>query len=318
MMKCIKSIILLSVLTVSSADYLTAQTSGLDFLTVGPNTFSLGINEASTAVLIGASALYTNPANLVLEPSSSVTGSHSLWIAGLQNSHVAVNVNNRQRAIAFGLLTSRADDFEARSRAGPSEGTFTVSYLSVAASYAQRLGPISIGGTAQYVREEYFVNNASGYAFNAGISGKLLNGRIRVSGSLQNAGKMDELIAESTKLPANVKIGIWGKLFEMIIPGDESLPIGISVTGDYTQPLESGIDDEFVAYNPGDGFFNIGLMIDIAEVISLRTGYKTGDTARRTGFGAGVIIDALRFDYALVPFSTGFGTVHSIGLSYYF
>lgn len=318
MMKYFTSIILLSVFTVFPAGNVTAQTSGLDFLTVGPNTFSLGINEASTAALIGASALYTNPANLVLEPSSSVTGSHSLWIADLQNSHLAVNLNNRQRAIAFGLLTSRADDFEARTRAGPSEGTFTVSYLSVAASYAHRLGPISIGGTVQYLREEYFVNNASGYAFNAGISGELVNRRIRVSGALQNAGKMNKLVTEETKLPANIKIGIWGKLFEMVLPGRESPTLDISVLGDYIQPVESGIDDEFVSYSPGDGFYNIGLMVDVAEVVSLRAGYKTGDTVRRTSFGAGIMIDALRFDYALVPFSTGFGTVHSIGLSYYF
>jgi hypothetical protein len=33
-------------------------------------------------------------------------------------------------------------------------------------------------------------------------------------------------------------------------------------------------------------------------------------------YGIGFIAEKVSFDYAIIPFNTGFGTVHSIGLQY--
>jgi len=35
-------------------------------------------------------------------------------------------------------------------------------------------------------------------------------------------------------------------------------------------------------------------------------------------FGTGVILNNITANYALIPFETGFGTVHSVGIGYRF
>jgi len=56
----------------------------------------------------------------------------------------------------------------------------------------------------------------------------------------------------------------------------------------------------------------------VEDIISLRTGYKTRDTVRPWSLGLGLDIETISANYAIVPFETGFGTVHSLGLQYQF
>lgn len=293
-------------------------TSGLDFLNVAPDTRSLSLAEAVTSVPTGASAIYTNPANLGFELSTGVSASYTLWIADVYNSHVAVNLKRGNDTFAFGLLNSTASDFEARMRPGPPDGSFSVSYLSAAAAYARTFNNISVGAAGHFIREEYLVNNASGYALNFGISGHWLNRRLRAGATLLNLGEMNELIDEATELPANVRAGISGKIFEFIPSKNEDLPILVILYFDYVKPLEKDIRSNFISHNPNEGFFNLGISFDVAETIILRAGYKTGETERPISFGVGIEMENLNFNYAMIPFNTGFGTVHSIGLQYYF
>ncbi|MDZ7693250.1 MAG: hypothetical protein U5K69_19385 [Balneolaceae bacterium] len=102
------------------------QTSGLDFLNIGPNTRALSLGEAVTALPMGGSSIYTNPANLAFDTTSTLSADYTLWIADFYNSHVAVNLRNSEnQALAFGLLNSSSLDFQARTSPGPSEGTFS-------------------------------------------------------------------------------------------------------------------------------------------------------------------------------------------------
>jgi hypothetical protein len=62
-----------------------AQEYGLELLTIGPSTQAFGLNDAVTAQLLGASNLYTNPANLALEDNSSLNADYTLWIGEYQS-----------------------------------------------------------------------------------------------------------------------------------------------------------------------------------------------------------------------------------------
>ncbi len=138
-----------------------AQEYGLELLTIGPSTQAFGLNDAVTAELLGASNLYTNPANLALENSSSGNADYTLWIGDINYTHAGVNMRKGSRAIAFGFIGSQGDDFELRNQPGPSEGAFSVSFLSLSGGYAYKLGPVALGATAQYIREDYYIYNAS-------------------------------------------------------------------------------------------------------------------------------------------------------------
>ena len=294
-----------------------AQQSGLDMLTIGPDAEALGLNEAVTAELLGASNLYTNPANLALEESSSLNATYTLWIGDLTHTHAGVNFRKGSRALAFGFIGSQVEDIPLRDQPGPSDGSFNISTLSLSGGYAYRFGPLSLGAAGQYLRQEYYIYDASGFAFNFGAGLRLLDGRIHVGTSLVNLGEMNKLRNESTTLPTAFRSGFDAELITFTAPENEDLPITVNLKNDWVIPVTS-VSGTTQGETTEDIYTNIAIELDIANIIMLRSGYKTGDTVRHWSAGAGVSVGSITANYALVPFETGFGTAHSIGLRYRF
>ncbi|MEX0661099.1 MAG: PorV/PorQ family protein [Balneolaceae bacterium] len=292
--------------------------TGMDFLNIGPSSRILSLNEATTATPTGSSAIYTNPALLILETSSSVDLNYTLWVADVNNQFASVNLLQDSYAIGFGVYNSRSDGFQARDQPGPSQGDFSISYLSLAASAAYKIGSFSAGITAHYLREEVFQFRANGYAITTGVTGSFLDERVRIGTVLQNIGEMEELDNVSTELPTTFKAGVMANLIEFTTPGENDLPVLLSLHADYIVPLEDKPTSDFLDQNEGDNFLAVAVSADVADLFYLQTGYKWGPTERPFSFGTGVFIDPIRVNYALVPFRTGYGTSHSIGLQFYF
>jgi hypothetical protein len=292
--------------------------SGLDFLNIGPSSRLLSISEASTAALTGPSAIYTNPALLVLEDESSLDLSYTLWISNVNNQFAAVNFRRNNSAFGLGVYNSRSDGFQARQQPGPSSGDFSIGYLSVSGAAAYQFGPLSVGATAQYLREEVFQFRANGYAISAGAAAEFSDRRIRAAAAVKNMGTMESLDEISTLLPSSFNAGISASLIEFVTPGANDLPVLVTVYGDWSKPIEENPTSDFIQRDENEGFFSIAVNADVAELFYLQGGYRFGPTERPFSFGLGLAIEPVRVNYAVVPFSTGFGTVHSFGLQYYF
>jgi len=294
------------------------QGTGFELLRTGPNTVALGLNETTSTYLLGASDIYSNPANLAFETASGFNADYALWIGDLTNTHAAVHFKKNNGAIGFGLLASEAGDFELRDRPGPSQGSFSVSYLALSGAYAQSFKNIAIGATLHYLREELYIYNASGYAFNAGISSHWLDKQLIVSAVMLNMGKMDKLNNDRTSLPSRLKGGIQAKVYQTNSRTD-GFPLTFHLLSDLVIPLDGdNVPSETPSDTSEDAYLNIGFSTRLANMVSLRAGYKTGQTARPLSFGLGVALSQIKINYALVPFETGFGTVHSVGLGYRF
>ncbi|MEX0906404.1 MAG: PorV/PorQ family protein [Balneolaceae bacterium] len=291
--------------------------SGLDFLNISPSARMLSISEAGTASLTGPAAIYSNPSLLVFEPSSALDVNYTLWVSDVENQFAAVNLLKDSRALAFGVYNSRATDFEARDRPGPSQGSFSISYLSLSAAGAYRLGPVAAGITAHYLREEIFELRANGYAITAGASTEFMNGRIRAGASLKNLGEMEELDTEATKLPAELNLGVMANLVEFTTPGANDLPVLLSLHTNWLKPIEENSSSDYTGRS-NENFFTVALSANASDLLFLQAGYIFGPTERPFSTGMGLRIEPVRVNYALVPFSTGFGTVHSIGIQFYF
>lgn len=292
--------------------------SGLDFLNIGASSRMLSLSEATTASATGPSSIYSNPSLLVLDDQSSLDVSYSLWIANVNNQFAAMNLRRNDRAFALGIYSSGSDGFEARDRPGPSAGEFSIRYLSLSGAIAQKIGPFSIGVTGQYLREEVFQFRASGYAFNAGITTSFMDGKILAAAAVKNLGKMESLDEESTPLPSSFNAGLSASLIEFNTPGENDLPVLVSLIADWHQPIEESSGGDFTGSNKEDGFFTVAMDLNIGDLLFVQSGYRWGPTERPYSFGLGLEIESVRVNYALVPFSTGFGTVHSFGVQYYF
>lgn len=302
----------------ATCSYAQDTGSGMDFLNIGPSSRILSVSEAATAADIGPSAIYSNPSLLALEDQSSLDISYTLWIANVSNQFAAINFKRNNRAFAFGVYSSGSGGFEARDRPGPSAGEFSIRYLSLSGAAAQRLGPFSVGVTGQYLREEVFQFRASGYAFNAGLSGTFMSNKIRAGAAIHNIGSMESLDEESTPLPSSYSIGATASLIQFSAPGQTELPVLITLIADWSQPIKENPGSDFINKNEEDGFFSVAVDMNVGDLIFVQGGYRWGPTERPMSFGLGLALESIRVNYALVPFSTGFGTVHSFGVQYYF
>jgi hypothetical protein len=183
--------------------------------------------------------------------------------------------------------------------------------------YAYRLGPLALGASLQYLREEYYFYNASGYAANFGAAAQVWDNRIRIGAGLLNLGEMSKLRNQPTDLPATFRTGFSADLFTFITPQNEDLPISVALKNDVIFPLQKTPQTTQGNSSP-QIYSNIAIEISVAKIIALRTGYKTGDTVRPWSAGLGLDMEWISADYAIIPFETGFGTVHSLGLQYQF
>jgi hypothetical protein len=287
-------------------------------LEISPTAYSLSKSEATTSIADGAASIYSNPALLALNKFSSIDLGYSAWVAGVNNIFGGVNFKSGKQAVAFSFYTSASDDYEQRNNPGPANGTFSIGYISIAGAYAYDFDYFSLGGSFQFLNEQNFTYRANGYAFSAGIASQFLDERLRAGASVSNLGEMDVLVNEATKLPANFKIGLSADLIRFLPPKNDDLPVMVKLFTDYVYPLEEIDEKDFVDYKGSDPYLNLGLAFNIAEVIELSGGFKPQNDVRPISFGASFMVSELAFNYALIPFNTGYGTVHSIGLQYKF
>jgi hypothetical protein len=317
----IRSILVL--LTLTSASF--GQTAGgLRFLEIGADPLSLGMSETKTAVLLGAPSIFSNPANLALESSSSLSATHTFWIADTRNIQGAINFRRDQNAFAFGVYTSLIDDIEARTVPGSSNGSFSWQYYAFAASAARNFGPVSLGATGMYLYEQVYLSSARGFAFNAGATTSLLDDRLRIAAAATSIGKMDPLNASRSEVPGRMKVGAEIQAVQFSVDGSTEIPVLISLAADFVKPVE-WIDQEQSPFQedvPGfvkstdTPWLNTALRADIADLLNLRIGFTTSDTSRPISIGAGVRRFGVEADFAFVPFNDGFGSAISFGLRY--
>ncbi len=298
------------------------QSTGMHFLLVGPSAHNMGASDGHTAALTGASAIYLNPAMLALENRNSATLSYMLWPAtDTQNSFAGLVYKGDRQAFGLALLSSLNDDIPFRSGATSNpDGYFAVRYFSMAGSYSRSFGPLAVGVTGMYLYEQFFRQDASGFAANAGLALNMLEERVRLGASLRNLGSMQDLAETATRLPTLISLGTNVQLLQFSTTAvEDEIPLLLSVTADYNIPLNdvSGSDDGAILSQDA-GYLNAGLELNIAQIIDLRAGVRTGDTQRRFSTGAGIFISDFYFNYAFLPFQDGFGVAHAVSLQYYF
>lgn len=298
----------------------SGQSTGLHFLLTGPSAHNMGVSDGHTAALSGASAVFLNPAMLSLEKGSSATLSYYLWPAtDTQNQFAGIHFLRNKNAFGIALLASMNDGIEKRDGPGDPVGLMATNYFSLAASYSRAAGPLSFGATAMYLYEQFPTYDARGYGLNAGLALQLLEERVRFAATLRNLGSMEELNKSATRLPTLLSFGTDIGLLQFSTTAiDEDIPLLVSLVADYNIPLNEIEEEGSDIMAVGDGYLNAGLEINISGIIDLRSGYRTGDTQRKLNFGAGLLVGDFYFNYAFMPFETGFGAAHALSLQYFF
>ena len=311
--------ILTTILFISISYGLTAQDAGTGFsmLENAPTPAGLALNEATVSIPQGTGSIFINPALLVLNSSSTIDVGYSSWIEESNFIFGGANFINGNRAFSIGIYNSSVGGIEQRNNPGPSNGEFDISYLSVSTALAYNFDFISLGVAGQFLNEENAQYQASGYALNFGAASEFFDSKLRTGISVLNIGSMDKLINEATSLPELLRAGVSMDVFEFAPPKNADLPVLVSLSSDFVQPLNKRetLQNGEVQNDP---YFNFGLRLNFAEVLELSSGFKTGEQAKQFSFGVGFVTDLINVNYALVPYRYGFGSLNSIGLQYKF
>lgn len=292
----------------------SGQSSGISLLEIGPTATELARGEASVASPNGAASIYTNPALLVMSPNSSINLGYTSWILDSSNIFGGINLKKGKRAVAFGVYTSGVTGLEQRNNPGESNGDFSIQHVSISGGYAHDFKYFTAGISGQYINEDVYPYRATGYGISAGLATYLVDDKIRVGASLLNMGEMEKLNRTASELPTSFNVGLAADILSFVHQKSPDLPILATVMADYVVPIKDVADGS--DYIPDENYFNFGLSLTISEIVVVNTGYRTQDNKRPVSFGVGFITEKVHFNYALIPFNTGFGTVHSVGLQY--
>ena len=280
----------------------SAGNTGLSFLKYGFGARNISMGDAGTALSNDLTALFYNPAKLALTEKSEVLFMHNEWIQDVRSEVIGAKTTIWGLPFALGFNVTSVDGIEFREIPGEPVTTFDANYFFGSLSTGFFVtDEISMGASIKYLYEGLLNDEASGFGFDFGINYLLPYKGLTASAVLKNIGSMNELRNESTKLPAEVRIGTA-----------------------YTYSLEDAKFDftggvEFQKYlDTEDNHFNFGGEILYNKLIAARAGYQSGYESRGFTAGVGLMWGNLKFDYAFLPFSLGLGNANLFSLQFKF
>ena len=268
-----------------------AASTGLPFLRLSSGARGSALGEAVTA-LTDIEAMSYNPAAL----SSNIRGAsigHSEWIRGISHQYLSLLRPLGVGTVALSGAFSQVDDIERRT--GPTVrplGKFGVYNTVFGLGYARDLSPrLRWGIGVKLVRQSIFTASANGFAFDFGALYAVAPD-LQLALAVRNLGTMSKLASKSTDLPTEARIGMaYGGLGKARLSAD----------------LQQAHSTRTSVH--------LGAEYLIQHRLALRAGYQTTDR-RDFSIGLGLETGIWSFDYAFVPFASGLGEAHRIGLRY--
>lgn len=270
--------------------------SGLAFLKVGVGGRATGLGEAFTAVSDDATATYWNPAGLARLPQAQFAFTHTEWIQDMTSEFAAFAFPALHGVFGLSLYSNNISGIERRT--GPSDtplGTIDAHDLAIGLSYGRSISSkLQAGITVKYLYEKIFVESASGYALDVGVTFQPLGKELNLAVTAQNFGSMGTLRQEEIALPQTIR---FGASYQLALGSFDSY---LLLTADGVKVRELDLRGNF------------GAELRVRDLLAFRFGYQAGLDERSFGGGVGFVYKRYRFDYGYSPFKSNLGDSHRI------
>ena len=288
--------------------------SSFTFLKIGVGARAVAMGEAYGAIANDATALYWNPAAVVISETDQVVVAHTEWFADIRHEFGGVLYHlTPEDAVGISFITLTTDDMPRTTTLMPM-GTgemFRFQDLSVGLTYSRKMtNQFSFGVTARYIREQiaelsmqnivvdvgaYYLTGFSTTRFAIVLSS--FGSATRPEGSIVVDGVGDISQFEEFSPPTQFRLAF---AMEPIL-------------------LESHrLTTSFQLNHPNDNAENIGIGLEYGwnETVFLRLGYRINVDEQRLpslGFGLQVPVEfsTLQFDYAVSSY-------HLLGMAHRF
>jgi len=282
---------------------------GFAFLEVPAGARAAALGGAFTSLARGVEAAFWNPAALDDVNGIQVTGTHVEYLQTLRHDQFGIARRAFGGGLAASLRALYSEPIEERDELGNLIGAFGAHDLEFALAYGLKVAPgLSVGGSAQALRERIADASAGTYAFGAGavwapprVSG------LRLGLSAHNLGPAARFDLEGG-------------------PGEPvMLPTAVQAGGSWQRRLGRGahlcaaLEGRFTRGRSGIGmlgaeFATVGGTGGVGAA-ALRAGLRVNDDASTFSLGAGYALRGLRVDYAFVPLRLDLGDTHRISFT---
>jgi hypothetical protein len=280
----------------------SAGNTGLSFLKFGFGARNIAMGDAGASASNDLSALYYNPARLLLVEKNEVLIMHSSWIQDVNSELFGLKWNMFGLPWAVGLNYTNISDIEIRTRPGEPDAIFNANYFFGSLSTSFYVwDKLSFGTTIKYLYEGLLNDESNGWGFDFGLNYETPINGLSVSTVIKNVGSMNALRNEGTQLPTDFRLGSAYNF------GVESAKLDFVAAAEFQKYLDTD-----------DIHFNLGGDIIYDEIFALRVGYQSGYEAKSFTGGIGLMWGSLRFDYTYMPFSLDLGNANLFSLQFKF
>ncbi len=293
-----RSILILTLISISGISAQTVRT-GLPFLKSGTDARSAAMGEAFSSVINDHASFFYNPAALRMTDRRQLSVGHREGFSDVTSDYLGATLPGESVSVGIAAMTTSVGGIEVRQRPGEPEGTFDArnALLSGGAAIMAADG-IAAGIAGKLLYEKIYVDEASGYSFDAGIMYRMTN-EIVFGAAILNVGTMSVLRAERSVVPASMRVG--GSYTSSL-----SSDISVIAAADFVKTLDDNISH-----------IHIGGELTYDAMMMIRAGYQTGYETRSISGGIGILYGMIRVDYAFVPSSGVFTPNHTVSLNFF-
>ena len=276
------------------------SSTGSSQLKIPVTARSAALGESTVSDPGQFSSWSVNPANLSSDSPLAIALTHSQWMQEIQTEFLAARIPIASGSLGIGVSTNSVPGIEIRDVPGPSLGTFSARFACFQIGYAQNLtDEIILGASAKYLYEKLYVNEATGFGFDAGMLYNTPFQGLTAGVAITNIGGLQQFQNDRSDLPTFSRIGA-----SYTYRRDD---FDFSVSGAWAHNLR---DPENHA--------QASLEASYSQKVSLRLGYQTGYESRALSAGIGIRFEFIQLDYAYVPSSLGLGDSHLFSLGFQF
>jgi len=279
-------------------------TTGFNFLKIGVGARQMAMGNSGVAVDGDVNSAYYNPAGLADVAQQEVGFLHTIFLQDIQYQYAAYAYPHSKLG-TFGVSLNHVSygDIQGYDRLNQKTGVLNPSDTAIGLTYSRAVRQgLQFGVSTRYIKEDLAAAQASAYVFDLGalyrMPGTQWYSKLGAGLALRNLGPQPTFITETTSLPAEYDMGIsytdWGGRLVGTVEAHKA-------------------NDTPMAYT-------LGFEVTTRRFLSLRAGYRTDKDINpnfSAGFGFLFWNEALKFDYAFVPYET-FNSVHRFGFTYRF
>jgi len=243
------------------------------------------------AAIVDPEAMAANPAALQARGRRSFNFTHSAWIQDITHDELSLVSTGVESTWGIAARIFQADGLERRTRPTAEPlGTFGVYEGTVGLAWARRLRPsLRVGGQLKLIRQAIATETASGAAVDLGLL-YTFGQRLCLGLALRHLGRMDDLAQTSTRLPRAGRLGV-------AFTGLSRLLVSLE-----TQRVRGGSTT-----------LHLGSEYVVTDRLTVRGGYQNADS-RHLSLGLGLRAGSWTVEYAFVPFESGLGEAHRLGV----